>query len=94
MKVKLLKKVRKRYSIVRVDKIGTNPGWLYRHCEKEIGIPFYILRDDQDGLGFRTVATKEFDNVKEKLCKWIKEDYTHKVRKKKTVEVKVWHNSK
>ena len=41
MKVKLLKKVRKRYTITRVDKNGRQASDLYQAVEDQLGLPLY-----------------------------------------------------
>lgn len=87
MKVKLLKKIRKRYTIIRIDELASNAGELYVYRSQQFGLPFFVLSDDEDYFGF--YAT--YAEARESLCKWIIQDYTEKFRHKNGKETKVWY---
>ena len=90
MKHKLLKKVRKRYSITRIDKLASNAGNVYTYCADTLGLPFYVLEDAVDWTGIHTKFYETFDDAREHLCRWIVADYGEKFRHKPGKQVKVW----
>lgn len=88
MKTKLLKKVRKRYEIVKVVK-NDIPDMMFYSTE----VPFFIVRD-VDSLN-RAYAYKEYINAFEVLLEMIRKDYSSKMnRKERYKELKVWYNEK
>lgn len=92
MKVKLLKKVRDRYKIVRVTKVSSSTQmWndFYRECEKDLGLPFFALKDSQDS--WRTRCYTDQDKAYDMLLKWINNDYKHRIKKDRTKEEVVWY---
>lgn len=92
MKVKLLKKVRKRYEIVKVTKVSSSTEmWndFYRDCEKDMGLPFFILQDARDS--WRTRCYKDQSKAYEILAKWIRSDYKYSIKKDETKEEVVWY---
>jgi len=90
MKTRLLKKVRKRYTITKIDELASNAGNVYEAVKEEYGVPFYVLDDAQDGFGIHTKFFKTFDEAREKLCKCIASDYREKFRHKDEKSSKVW----
>lgn len=90
MKVKLLKKIRKRYKITKVEVNASNAGNVYKAVEKEFGLPFYVLEDSFDDWGLYTKFFKSFEEAREKLSKWIVNDYGEKFRHKDQKSSKVW----
>jgi len=91
MKVKLLKKIRKRYSI------NHYPNGIYIYGKFEKG-PVTILKDNEDS--WRTswsnnpkeIAYDTFYNI---LLKWIQKDYgTFRKNKKVIIEEKLWYKNK
>lgn len=90
MKTKLLKEVRKRYSIVRVDEIASNAGDDYKYAKEIYGVPFYELRDTHDAFGFRTCFFDDFNKATAKICEWVVSDYAEKFGRKKVKSSKVW----
>ena len=91
MKVKLLKKVRKRYSITRVDKLASNSGDVYSKIAETKGLPFFVLIDNEDSFCWRTRYYKTFDEAKANLWLWILHAYGEKFRHKDGKEIKVWY---
>lgn len=94
MKTRLLKKVRKRYYITRVDELASNVGEVYRRIYDQYGLPFYVLSDSEDSFGIYTRFFKTYDNAREKLCEWIISDYGEKFRHKDEKSTKVWWSNK
>jgi len=101
MKVKLLKKVRKRYEIVRIDQLSNKPEkslgmfelvWqrCLNECKKRHGIPFYVAKDN-DQLNAFYCGHKEYDQVLEELRTKIRFDYAPKIKQQKEISVKLWH---
>jgi hypothetical protein len=84
MKTKLLKKVRKRYSINHYP----------REFEKG---PVTILQDNHNQFRGWCVdgsdKQKALDELMDELKKWILTDYKHtrKIKKEKTIVEKLWH---
>jgi len=92
MKVKLLKKVRKRYSIHKVSEIGELAPGLINDCYQEINqLPFYYLIDNDDGgyIGY----SASYDNIYEFLVTKIHKTYLARMKRKdkKTQIEKVWY---
>ena len=91
MKTKLLKKVRKRYEIVKVTELSSSHEmWntFNMDSERKFGLPFFILRDLNDS--WRDRSAKDIDVLLETLQEWIRFDYA-KTKKSKHIEEKVWH---
>jgi hypothetical protein len=90
MKTKLLKKVRKRYSINYYPK-GV---YLYGNFEKG---PITILQDNHNQWrGWYSNSSdkqKALDGLMDELKKWILSDYKHtrKIKKEKIIVEKLWH---
>jgi len=85
MKVKLLKKVRKRYEIVKVVK-NDNPN-SYMYGRK---VPFFVVREI--GSWYREYLYDEYESARQVLLEMIRKDYSDKMNKKERYkEVKVWH---
>ena len=91
MKVKLLKKVRKRYSITRVDELASNAGECYCHIAKSYGLPFFVLNDNEDCFGWRDGYYKTLDEAITRLSKVIQKDYGEKFRHSDGKQTKVWY---
>jgi hypothetical protein len=89
MKAKLLKKVRKRYSIVRIDELSSNPTEMELWAVKHRGLPFYRLTDYND-CAIKYFKTEEESITVLKL--WIIADYGEKFRHKDTKQTKVWYS--
>jgi hypothetical protein len=92
MKVKLLKKVRKRYSIHKVNEIGELSPTFILECYEELNqLPFYYLtdNDNEDYIGYST----SYDNIYEFLVTKIHKTYLARMKRKdkKTQIDKVWY---
>lgn len=94
MKVKLLKKVRKRYSIARIDELASNAGNVYKGMGKSLGLPFFVLEDQNDSFGYQTEFFKTFEEARDKIIEWVISDYGEKFRHKDEVSEKVWYVGK
>lgn len=82
MKIKLLKIVRKRFKILRYDKID-NPNHVYYNAPQ---FPFYVLTDSKNI--YHDHANSDYEIVYGVLCMKIKKYYYNK---HKTINpVKVW----
>jgi len=88
MKTKLLKEIRKRYSIERIDSIANNSDYYWKDYCDSMGFPFYYFMDSHNE--FRDLGFKIYPEAYEHLLKRIKIDYskysTHGVNKQE----KVW----
>lgn len=93
MKVKLLRKVRKRYKITRIDENSSNVGGVYKSIENDLGLPFFVLEDNRY-IGIYTKFFKTFEEARLKLSDWILHDYKEKFRHKDEKSTVVWWSSK
>ena len=90
MKTKLLKKVRKRYSI------NHYPKGVYL-CGRFLKGPVTILQDNHNQFKFWNIVggdkQKALDELMDELKKWILTDYKHtrKIKKEKTIVEKLWY---
>lgn len=91
MKVRLLKKVRKRYVIIRVDELASNEIEMYRDAKNGFGLPFYVLSDNDDVLGYHTLCFPTYEAARDRLHMWINIDYREKFRHKDTKKTLVWY---
>jgi hypothetical protein len=90
MKTKLLKKIRKRYTIIKIDELASNACNFYKDAKNEYGFPFFVLRDNKNNWELLSQCSKDFKEARENLCKWIISDYSEKFRHKDEVSSKVW----
>jgi hypothetical protein len=91
MKTKLLKKVRKRFTILYVTRLDNPSHYLYEYRGY---LPFYILRDEENE--YRQWFDPTYDGAHKKLVLWMKKEYPHHLSYKRelvTIE-KVWYNGK
>lgn len=86
MKTRLLKKVRKRYSIVRYDELPTNPVHYLKSYYIDCGLPFYILYDKHE-LAY---GSKTFDGCYNRLKLLIDLRWRDKIKKTEGKSKKVW----
>ena len=70
MKVKLLKKVRRRYQILLVERIGG----------KFLTTPYFKLIDTEDG---DMHISRDLDYLNEKLINWVKQAYPKAMKRKR-----------
>lgn len=92
MKVKLLKKVRKRFSIEKITSPPNRESLLLDYW-KIYNSPFYILRDENNS--WRCLPNREIAPLKELLIKWIFSDYSDERNHYKPAnKVKVWWTGK
>jgi hypothetical protein len=94
MKIRLLKKIRKRYSIIRVDKLASDADEFMIHSKNFWGLPFFVLRDNNgDGVfDNRTQAYGDLQDAKNKIVKYVVSDYREKFRHINGKQTKVWYN--
>lgn len=92
MKTKLLKKIRKQYEIVKVEKIASDAGSAQQNMVEEYGLPFYILYDYTTGWGDK--YCKDYNDAHEKLMDKILNRYSEKFRHNDGVYKKVWYTNK
>jgi hypothetical protein len=86
MKTKLLRKIRKRYSIIRVDELGSNPSDERIWTRYKYGMPFYEIRY-RDALIDRCST---FNCARDILLEWVIKKYASKFRSRLEVSKKVW----
>lgn len=58
MKVKLLRKVRKRYRINLIESVSPYSSDIHKAIANEAGVPFYEVSDTQDRFSIRTTFYK------------------------------------
>jgi len=96
MKVKLLKKVRKRFIINRIDSLSNSSMRIEDRVDvdfaKRNGFPFYEVIDKEDGYGFRYRVFKSEKEAKGRLMEMIHSNYArdHEKKDKKT---KIWYTN-
>jgi hypothetical protein len=90
MKTRLLKKVRKRYTITKVNEVGINASKEYQTIEEIYDLPFYRLDDTKYSNGYfpKYSFFKTFDEAIKKLNCWIIIDYGKQF--KRECPSKVW----
>jgi hypothetical protein len=92
MKVKLLKKVRKRYKITIVTSVSNKSAdFFYRRAKSRFGLPFFVFYDNEDRFGIRTSAFGNISDATREVVDRVRQDYTKIVRPEKTKETKVWY---
>lgn len=94
MKVKLLKKVRKRYSIIKVTKLGTNPNINELEGKRIFGLPFYVLMDKKFYTNYNKLYSKTYNGSYNKLKEWIWGEYGGNFKNKNMGHTKVWWSNK
>jgi len=99
MKVKLLKKVRKKFVIEKINKLGSNPEPYLLEFKYKLREPFYVIRSvnadeggDFDFLYSYFDAAQNLKEAKDILLKFILDKYSEKYRHKDTEKEKVWYN--
>lgn len=90
MKAKLLKKVRKRFSISRIDDIGSHPIDKYKTAKKEYGCPFYLIEDKEDFRQCLNIRKTE-EEAKKLLLEIILKTYSKDFKYRKTKSTKIWY---
>jgi DNA phosphorothioation-dependent restriction protein DptG len=94
MKVKLLRRVRKRYSIVRIDQLASNANEWDQKIANITGLPFYRIIDNDrpsSWISKYRYDCKLIEDAKEKLIQIIVNDYKEQFRHKDAVITKVWY---
>lgn len=92
MKTKLLKKIRKRFSIIKVDELGSSPCCFYEKCYKKYGLPFFYIQDKELRFfseyedGFKTI-----EDAMDALSKTIVNIYSESFRHKDDICSIVWY---
>lgn len=87
MKTKLLKKVRKRYTILKICSYANtaNPSWK-SYCDS-IGMPFYYVKDLDSTCGFRNRGYCLYEDAFSYLQRIIHADYYE--NKKRIIPAKI-----
>jgi hypothetical protein len=86
MKTKLLRKIRKRYSIIRVDDLGSDASDERMWTRYKYGMPFYEIRYRNSLIA----RCSTFNGARDILLEWVIKKYTLKLRAKPEVSKKVW----
>lgn len=95
MKVKLLKKVRKRFSIYKIEKLGSNERLIFIELANFYKLPFYYIHDHKyDDFEFpcnSTVldASDNLKDLKNNLQSYIKKIYFEEFKHKPRIQTKV-----
>ncbi len=91
MKVKLLKKVRKRYRIERVDKIAINAS-RFDILRAKNGYPFYKVYDNEDKFGLTTYSLNTINEARDLILERVLIDTLSDFSKHREKSKKVWWN--
>lgn len=93
LKVKLLKKTRKRYSIYKIEQVASNASEWDKDNEKKLGLPYYELVDHDRESHFysRRTASKDITMLKDEIVNYVIKDYGEKFRHVDTIAKKVWY---
>ena len=80
MKTKLLRKVRRRYSITKYTEVNTigsvlHEVWIHNDCK-----PFYFIEDTRESLGLRSTVRCKYEDALNYLKSMITNDYRVKVK--------------
>jgi hypothetical protein len=88
MKTKLLKIVRKRYTITMYTKLDNPNFFLYGHP-----VPVWLATDNYND--FRSHIGITYDDAYKKIMTWIRKDYYSKMnRENRQKQEKVWYKPK
>lgn len=90
MKVKLLKIIRNRYSIIRIDKLGRREEDIFYRCRDKWGLPMFAVQDD--GPIRNTVLCENYESAYAELCSKIRAAYGKYSNRRGLRNEKVWHN--
>ena len=92
MKVKLLKKVRKRYEIIKVSELGSDLPDYMKDYFLYVGLPCYHVIDKDTSWSFsrNLILCKTKELALTQLSEWILEDYSEQFRHKDGKVEKVW----
>ena len=89
MKVKLLRQVRNRYEIIRVDQLAGHESDFLKKAGAIHGLPFYVANDPIDKYR-STVSFELLNDAKKRILEWINYDYGRKYKRKNGKQIKVW----
>ena len=90
MKVKLLKKIRKRFSIIKVNERPSDPNHFTNRYTGNYKTPFFYLTDEKDVFNVKLMYSSGYDIVYNEMLRRIRKSYTHKVKKNNGQITKVW----
>jgi len=92
MKTKLLKEVRKRFSIVRYDSLATNANTVEISAFRRYGFPFFVVEiDKEDGWPFcRFLFYGSYSESYESMQKEIHSCYFERFKHKDAKTTKLW----
>jgi hypothetical protein len=88
MKTKLLKKIRKRYSITRIDNVTYKSNDLIYELSLQYNTPFFIVEDDENEYNFNGCQT--FEEARNYLYNMIRNQYVHDFKDNRIKKEKVW----
>ena len=87
MKTRLLKKVRKRFEIRRIDKIPLRPDFFIKWASERWSLPFYQIIDKNDDIGINNLYCTDKKTALEEICFILRKEYKSKSKQQNT---KVW----
>ena len=90
MKTRLLRKVRNRFSIIKVIERPSDPKHFINQNIKSIKVPFFYLTDKKDVLNLKMRVSKNYETLRLDLLNIIRNEYTHVVKKNNGKITKVW----
>lgn len=94
MKVKLLKKVRKRYKIYRCDELPNElgiEGFQLNKYRSEFGLPFYYVQDESTFTMYPYLyGSDNINSCKSYILELVKEKYEDRIKNTKFKSTKIW----
>ncbi|MCK9417662.1 hypothetical protein M0Q97_13550 [Candidatus Dojkabacteria bacterium] len=89
MKTKLLKIVRKRFEILKINKVNDTSLW---HYSPSTIYPYYLIIDNE--IDYASSKHITYDVAREQLIVIIRNKYIKYSRKPRMIYKKVWYNEK
>jgi len=89
MKTKLLRKIRKEYSIYRVDRESDSASDWDKCITESFNLPYYEVYGNHE-----VVYKQHFEQARMYILKEVRRRYSHKVKGNTEIKTKVWWNGK
>jgi len=90
MKVKLLKKIRKRFIIEKIESLSSDPNEYDKSAGERFEFPFYKLYDIHQTSSWYSFYSQSFEEAYDYLVETIKDRYKEKFRHKPGKKSVAW----
>lgn len=87
MKTNLLKKVKKRFEIVRIDELPKSPNYFITLAAERWQFPFYQIIDKKESIGFNNLYCSDINKAFEEIIYIVRKEYKNKQKQK---NIKIW----